>query len=219
VTRAADVRAFVAELLWRDEVVARSDGSVHRLAPVSIGWAEAEALREVVVEERATRTIDVGLGYGVASLSMCAGLLETAGSEHVAIDPMQSARFGDVGLQLLDEAGVRDLVRFEPRPSEFVLPALLEAGELFDVAFLDGNHRFDWVFVDLVYLGRLLRPGGVVFIDDHQLAGVRKAAAFMTSNLGWSVESVSEDDPLHHWVVLRTSTAPDDRNYDAFVDF
>lgn len=218
-TRAADVRAFVAELLSRDEVVARSDGSVHRLAPVSIGWAEAEALRDVVVAERATRTIDVGLGYGIASLSMCAGLLATAGGEHVAIDPMQAARFGDVGLQMLDEAGVRDLVRFEPRPSEFVLPALLEAGELFDGAFLDGNHRFDWAFVDLVYLGRLLRPGGVVFIDDHQLAGVRKAVAFMTSNLGWSVKSVSEDDPLRHWIVLRTSTAPDDRDYDAFVDF
>jgi len=31
---------------------------------------------------------------------------------------------------------------------------------------VDGNHRFDAVFVDLYYLGRLLRPGGVMFLDD-----------------------------------------------------
>jgi hypothetical protein len=43
------------------------------------------------------------------------------------------------------------------------------------LAFLDGNHRFEGVFLDLVYSGRLLREGGIVFADDTQLAGVRRA--------------------------------------------
>jgi hypothetical protein len=159
------------------------------------------------------------LGYGIASLFMCAGLLETAGSEHIAIDPMQTARFSDVGLQVLDDARVRDLVSFDARPSELVLPDLLKAGELFDVAFLDGNHRFDWAFIDLIFLGWLLRPGGVVMVDDYQLPAIRRAVAFTTANLAWSIEMVSEDDPLHHFAILRTSTAPDERDYDTFVDF
>ena len=41
--------------------------------------------------------------------------------------------------------------------SQIVLPRLWDAHECFDLAFVDGNHRFDWAFVDLFYLGRLVR--------------------------------------------------------------
>ncbi len=37
-----------------------------------------------------------------------------------------------------------------------MLPRLLAEGRGFDLAFLDGNHRFEGVFLDLVYSGRVL---------------------------------------------------------------
>ena len=37
---------------------------------------------------------------------------------------------------------------------------------------------FDGVIVDLIYLNRLVRPGGVVMLDDYQLPGVARAASF-----------------------------------------
>ena len=89
----------------------------------------------------------------------------------------------------------------------------------FDLAFVDGNHRFDGVFVDLFYLGRLVRPGGIVFLDDYQLPGVARAASFFTSNLGWTFEEISPADALHQWAVLRTSAVPDTRSFDHFVAF
>jgi predicted O-methyltransferase YrrM len=136
------VIAFVVELLSNGSVVARSDGSVHELEPVSIGVEEGEAVRGLVVQERATRTIDAGLGYGIASLFMCAGLLEVGGSvTHVALDPFQDQRYADCGLQSLEDAAVADIVTFIPEPSELALPDLLRADQRFDVAFLDGNHR------------------------------------------------------------------------------
>ena len=46
-----------------------------------------------------------------------------------------------------------------------------------------------------------------------------RAASFFVINVGWSVESVSGADDLHQWAVLRTSTVPDDRSFDHFVDF
>ena len=214
------VAEFAHELLNTGSVVARSDGTVHDLEPAAIGVEEGEAVRRLVVQERATRTIEVGLGYGIASLFMCAGLLEVGGSVmHLALDPFQDERYADCGLQSLEDAGVADIVTFLPEPSELALPDLLRADQRFDVAFLDGNHRFDWVFVDLVLLGRLVRPGSVVFVDDHQLASVRHAVSFVTSNLGWTVVASSEADPLHHWIALRTVTGPDDRDYDHFVEF
>jgi hypothetical protein len=100
-----------------------------------------------------------------------------------------------------------------------VLPRLIADGARFDFAFVDGNHQFDGVFVDLFYLGRLVEPGGVVFLDDYQLPGVRRAVAFYVSNLGWSLEEVSALDNVHQWAVLRTSQMPDDRPFDYFVPF
>jgi predicted O-methyltransferase YrrM len=103
--------------------------------------------------------------------------------------------------------------------SQTALPRFLSEGQEFDLAFVDGNHRFDGVFLDLVCLGRLVRPGGIVFVDDYQLPSVARAASFCRTNLGWTLEESSEADELHGWAALRTSVDPDTRPFDHFVEF
>ncbi|MDQ6775826.1 MAG: class I SAM-dependent methyltransferase [Actinomycetota bacterium] len=202
-------------------LVARLDGSSHDVFPVAVSAAEGEALRDWITREQASRTVEIGLGYGIAALFSCEGLRtnDDAGARHVTIDPHQEARFANCGLQLLDEAGVTDLVEFYPQGSQIVLPCFLAKHRTFDVAFVDGNHRFDGVFLDLVYLGRLVRPGGIVFVDDFQLRSVARAVSYCTSNLEWTIEAVSVAEDLHHWVVLRTPDIPPERPYDHYVDF
>ena len=177
-------------------------------------------MRRWTTREGATRTLEIGLGYGVAALFVCEALLLNGdGARHVTLDPHQETRFGRIGLQLLEEAGVLELVELHAEESQIALPRLLAAGERFDLAVVDGNHRFDGVFVDLVYLARLVRPGGIVFVDDYQLPSVARAVSFFLTNRDWKVEEISTDDDLHHWGVLRTSPSPDERPYDDFVDF
>jgi len=84
---------------------------------------------------------------------------------------------------------------------------------------VDGNHRFGRIFLDLIYLGRLLGPGAIVFVDDHQLPAVARAASFCVTNLGWRLEAVSPADELHQGAVLRTSAVPDTRPFDHYVEF
>ncbi len=215
------VRQVIERLVHDGTVVARSDGGVHELFPVAVGGAEGEALRGWVEREGATRTVEVGLGYGVSALFVCAGLLETggAGARHVVVDPYQATRFADCGLQVLEEAGVASLVEHHAEESQIALPRFLGEGRRFDLAFVDGNHRFDGIFLDLVYLGRLLRPGAVVLVDDYQLPAVARAASFCLTNLGWRLEQVSPPDDLHQWAVLRTSAVPDTRPFDEYVEF
>ena len=198
-----------------------SDGSVHRLFPVAVGLAEGAAIRSWVIRQGAVRTIEAGLGYGISALFICEGLLVNGapGACHVVIDPYQDTRFANCGLQFLDEAGVGDLVEHYAEESQITLPRLVSEGRRFDLAMVDGNHRFDAVFLDLYYLGRLLRPGGIVFVDDYQLPGVARAVAFFVANLGWSLEEISTDEDRHHWAVLRTSAKPDTRPFDYFTDF
>ena len=214
-------RRVVERLIREESVVAHTDGSVHRLFPVAIGEEEARALRDLVVSEHAVMTIEIGLGYGMSALSICEGLC-TNGQEsarHVVVDPHQSTRFADLGLQSLEEAGFADMVEHHAEESLVTLPRLLAEGRQFDLAFVDGNHRFDGVLVDLVYLGRLVRSGGLVFLDDYQLPAVARAVSFFQANLGWTLEQVSATDALHQWAVLRTSHEPDRRPFDHFVDF
>lgn len=212
----------VIERLFRDRtVIARSDGSVHDLFPVAVTATEGAALRDYVIGEGATRTIEIGLGYGVSALFVCEGLVVNGRAEarHVVLDPNQERRFANCGLQVLDEAGVGGLVEHHSEESLLALPRFLAERRSFDLAFIDGNHRFDGVFVDLVYLGRLLRPGAIVFLDDYQLPGIAKAVSFFATNLDWRIEEVSGTDERHQWAVLRTAVGPDSRSFDYFVDY
>ena len=212
---------MLERLLGDGTVVARSDGTTHRLFPVAIGAAEGAALRQWVVREGATQTIEIGLGYGISALCICEGLLRSgdAAARHVALDPHQATRFGNCGLQVLEEAGVASLVEHHAQESQLALPRFLGEGRRFDLAFVDGNHRFDGVFLDLVYLGRLLHPGAIVVLDDYQLPAVARAASFFLTNLDWRLEEVSPADELHQWAALRTSPVPDTRRYDDYVEF
>ena len=214
------VRGVIDEVVREGTLVA-ADEEVHEIFPVAIPPAEGEALRDVVIGAEATRTIEIGLGYAISALYICEGLLTNGQphAKHVVIDPYQRTRYADVGLGLLERAGVSDLVEYLWSPSEIALPAMTEQSARFDLAFVDGNHRFDGVFVDLFFLGRLVQPGGVVFLDDNQLPGVARAASFFVENVGWTVESVSPPDEFHQWAVLRTPLTPDERPFDYFVDF
>ena len=184
------------------------------LSPVAIGPEEGAALHGWIRRSAAQRTLEAGLGWAVSTLFICEGLLDNGGGSHVAADPFQleslpghRTRYAGAGLRALEAAGVRELVEFHEEESQLVFPRLLAEGRRFDLAFLDGNHRFEGVFLDLVYAGRLLEEGGIVFADDAQLPGVRRAVDFCLANLGWIVEERGAEGELHEWVVLRTGPA------------
>jgi predicted O-methyltransferase YrrM len=215
------VRRVIDRLVHEGTTVARLDGTTHDLFPVAVSPVEGEAVRVWVMRERAARTIEIGLGYGISALFVCEGLLANGDTtaSHVVIDPHQRTRFADCGLQALEEAGLGKLVEYHAEDSQIVLPRFLQDGRGFDLAVVDGNHRFDGVFLDLVYLGRLVRAGGIVFVDDYQLPAVARATSFFTRNLGWRLEEVSPPNDLHQWAVLRTSEVPDQRPFDHYVEF
>src|SRR6266540_1408768 len=172
------VRGVLARLIRDGTATARSDGSVHRLFPVAVGPAEGAAIRSWVIREQAGRTIEVGLGYGISALFACEGLFTVGqpGARHVVIDPHQHTRFAGSGLQHLDEAGVADLVEYHAAESQAALPRLFAHGRRFDLAIVDGNHRFDAVFVDLYNLGRAVEESCTAE-DRHHWAVLRTSTS------------------------------------------
>jgi predicted O-methyltransferase YrrM len=219
--RLAQIEDVISRVFESGTVVARRDGKLHSVFPIGVPSGEGEALRAWVEREDAVTTIEVGLGYGISALFICDGLLANGhpSARHVALDPNQHEGFSDVGLQVIDEAGAAGMLEFYAERSEIALPRFLSLGRSFDLAFIDGNHRFEGLFLDLISLGRLVRRGGVIVLDDYQLPSAKKAVRFCLTNLGWALQEEGIADALHHWAVLRTPAVPIERNFDHFVDF
>ena len=218
---AARIRSVIDRLIGDSSTSVAADGSRHDVCTVSISVGEGKALTRWVLQEKAVKTIEIGLAFGISALRICEGLIESgnADARHVVLDPFQARSFSNRGLQALEEAGVISLVEFHPEMSQIALPVFLQEGRSFDFGFVDGNHRFDSVFLDLFYLARLLRRGGVIFLDDYDLPGIRRAVSFYVTNLRWRVEETSPAGDDHDWVVLRTAEAEDNRHFRDFVDF
>ena len=51
--------------------------------------------------------------------------------------------------------------------STYELPKMLEAGTRFDLIYVDGTHTALGVMIDLCFCGALLRPGGLMILDDY----------------------------------------------------
>jgi predicted O-methyltransferase YrrM len=177
---------FLGDAYGRGSV---SDGSGRalELAPHSIGREQGQALRALAVAEGAERTIEVGLALGMSALFLCQAILDRGG-RHVAIDPFQQESWNGAGLRTLRDAGVEDMVEVIEEESQLALPRLVAEGREFDFAFVDGDHRFEGVFLDLYFMTRLVKPGGLVLVDDVWMPAVRTAVAYVENNLGGTLE-------------------------------
>lgn len=51
--------------------------------------------------------------------------------------------------------------------STYELPKMLEAGESFDLIYVDGSHTSWAVFVDLAFCAAMLKVGGLMILDDY----------------------------------------------------
>ena len=214
---AADRVERVIRRLAETRTAIDADGVERTVFPVALPSEEAGALTDWVCREGAAHTIEIGLAFAFSALHICRGLIlgENPGARHTTMDPYQIVGYSKVGLNILEEAGVRDMVEHHNEQSQIVLPRFLEEERTYDLAFIDGNHRFDHVFVDLFYLAKLVRMGGVVLLDDYGLPGIRRAVSFFTTNLGWELLDTVND----RVVVLRTATKPDERDFRYFVEF
>ena len=160
--------------------------------------------------------VEVGLAYGVSALAIAEALL-VRGSRgfHLIIDPFQD-RFHDQGWTAIEQAGLVDLCSLLREPSQVALPRLLAEGFVADAAFVDGSHVFHNVFVDLFYLREIVRPGGLIILDDCEWPSVATAARYFELNTGWSPQVLDVDTRLRAYRLPNSRSEP---AFDSFVAF
>jgi predicted O-methyltransferase YrrM len=169
----------------------------------AIGHRERELIKSILAEIRPSRTLEIGMAYGVSTLTICEALTKIGGARHIAIDPDQhTGAWGDGwrggGLHNISKAGFGELLEFYESPSHVVLPKLEEAGIRVQFALIDGWPAFDYRIADFMLIDRILDVGGIVMIAAANLPGVRKACRFIITNRSYRVHThvSTPHDPL-----------------------
>lgn len=157
---------------------------------VALPQQDCDILRDILIAERARVVIEVGLAYGSSALAIGEALVhaESAGVSHVVIDPYQESSYVNVGWDAMRAAGLAANSTLIMEPSSIALARLASEGFTADAAFVDGSHRFHEVFVDLYYMRKLVRPGGLIVLDDGAWPSVAAALRYYDVNLGWQRE-------------------------------
>jgi len=190
--RVQRVRALRAELHAAGPKRSRPfEGDFERVA---LPAADGDILRDVLVADRARVVIEIGLAYGSSALAIGEALSSSAAGKqvsHVIIDPFQATAYDDVGWEALIAAGLESQTTFIGDASSVALARLADEGFTADAAFVDGSHRFHEVFVDLYFLRKLVRPGGLIILDDATWPSVAIALRYFDLNLGWQPVSIA----------------------------
>jgi predicted O-methyltransferase YrrM len=168
---------------------ARTRGAERDFETVTLPERDCDLLRDLLISEKVRTVVEIGLAYGSSALAIGEALVTIGRAHpwHIVIDPFQQQAFANVGWDLLCSAGLEPITTLMAVPSSIALPKLVTQGVVADAAFVDGSHRFHEVFVDLYFLRRIVRPGGLIVLDDDWTPSVRTAVRYYERNLGWTV--------------------------------
>jgi len=208
------IRAARRKLATDGPIRVRSAGDFER---VSLGMSDGDVLRDLVLAEKAHTVIEIGLAYGGSALAIAEALVTNGSGQrrHLIIDAYQNGFYGS-GWSAIVEAGLTGLCSLVEERSQIVLPRLLSDRFLADVAFVDGSHIFHNVFVDLFYLRELVRPGGLLILDDCSYPSVATAVRYFQVNTGWAPEPIPAPTRLRAFRLPNPRTEP---NFESFKPF
>lgn len=131
------------------------------------------------------------------------------------IDAYQE-QFHGCGWAAITGAGMAGVCCLVQERSQIALPRLLGDGFIADAGFVDGSHIFHNVFVDLFYLREMVRPGGMLILDDCGYPSVATAARYFVVNAGWQPEPLSRPTRLRAFRLPKPRTEPDFKSFRPF---
>jgi predicted O-methyltransferase YrrM len=205
------VRSARRHLAHAGPARARAEDDFERVALPS---PDCDVLRDLLVAEGARVVVEIGLAYASSALAIAEALLTQRHPDpsHIIIDAYQH-RFQDVGWEAVTSTGLQGVSRLIRERSQLALPKLVDQQFVADAAFVDGSHVFHNVFVDLYFLREIIRPGGLIVLDDCQWPSVATAVRYFELNTDW------HQQPIGRPTRLRAIRLPNTRSDPPFPRF
>jgi predicted O-methyltransferase YrrM len=211
-TAVRDMRSRLADV---GPAHVRADGDFER---VSLPSTDCDVLRDLLIAEKARVVIEIGLAYGSSALAISEALVAQGHTDarHVIIDAFQH-HFQQAGWDAIASAGLTHLCTLLTDRSQLALPRLVTEDFIADAAFVDGSHNFHNVFVDLYFLGELVRPGGLLILDDCEWPSVATAVRYFEVNTGWRQEAIGQPTRLRAVRLPNPRVEPTFESFKPFV--
>lgn len=154
----------------------------------SIDHLTAITLNNLVKNNNFSNVLEIGMAFGTSSLAIIAALPKSG--LLYSIDPYQTdiEHWDSVGLIRLNNSNASHKHRLIEEKSFIALPELIKKGDFFDLIYIDGWHTFDGILIDLFYSDKLLKPNGVIGINDTSFASVNKAIKWFLSHREYQEE-------------------------------
>lgn len=139
------------------------------------------------------RTIEIGFGPGASTLVFLNQhqSLKSPDKSHIAIDPYIDRFYDRSGIESATDVGLVHLLEVIKEPSFIALPKLLS--DKFEMAFIDGGHRFEEFMIDWFYLKEMIPVGGVMIVDDIFYPSVKAAVSYITRNHSYEMVKFGPD--------------------------
>jgi predicted O-methyltransferase YrrM len=149
---------------------------------------------------------EVGTLFAGTTEVMARALWENGAGMIYTADPYGADRCPDIIASWPQE--LRCITHFRPLSSMDFFLELDRQRVALDLVLVDGNHDFEFALFDLQMAARLLRPGGVVVMDNAEQTGPFQAArSFIANQPGWRElgSSIAHYDPRRPFDRERTS--------------
>jgi predicted O-methyltransferase YrrM len=217
---------WVIEDMYRNNMLRNGGKVLTSSLPPDAGMVLYNVIRQH--KDVIRNTLEVGLAYGISTLYICQAHKDNGrldNKSHLAVDPLQSTVWHDIGMLNVERAGLAHLMTHLELADHFFLPLAQKRGERFQFAFIDGLHVFDYAILDAFYIDLMLDVGGFVAFDDADIPGITQAVNYFSTNRAYQ-EVTEEDIGLETLELLRTTRmkmlrklSDDDRQWDHHIDF
>jgi predicted O-methyltransferase YrrM len=148
----------------------------------NIELSQALVLYKAVREIKPRVSVEVGFGQGISALAILQALHDNETGLHHIMDPFQD-QFNDVGLAMVERAGLSSLMQFHRKFADEVIPHL----PALDFGFVDSSQLFDFTVCEFLMLDRKLRTGGLLAFHDMRMPAMQKFLRYVLANRSYEL--------------------------------
>ncbi len=139
---------------------------------------EAKFIYDFIKEKNLSKTLETGFAFARSA----SHIIAATDKKHIAVDPYQN-NYKKMGLENIEQLSMTDKLDFRADFSHNVLPELLKSKQNFDFIFIDGDHKFDGILIDVYYANLLLDQKGYLLLHDTWMRSTRLVESFIKTNL------------------------------------
>jgi predicted O-methyltransferase YrrM len=181
------------------------DSVTEKLGTVKFMDATAgSVMRDMILENGAKSLLEIGFCSGKSSAYMGATLEDRGGDGHLTTIDRRQARKNDPDIHTtLATVGLTHRVTpiFAYRSYTWEIAKMLKQDPRpqFDLCYFDGGHTWDLTGFGLLLVDMLLRPGGLIVIDDLNWTVARAAARRNKAYAAYDDDERAEKPVLLAW--------------------